>query len=189
METLIGLCMGIGLAAAVGFRVFLPPFVLGCAAALGWIDLPDSLDWMGSRLALTALGAALIVEWFAYLVPWLDNMLDVLATPVAVVAGTLLAAGFLADLPPLLQWTLALLAGGGASATTQSATVVGRGASTAATGGLANPLVSIGEAFASLVTTILTIVVPLAVAAVVTILAVFVALRLRARTSTGRPAT
>jgi hypothetical protein len=175
--------MGIGLAAAVGFRVFLPPLVLGCAAAFGWIDLPDSLEWMGSGLALTAFGAALVVEWIAYMVPWLDNLLDALATPVAVVAGTLLAAGFLTDLPPIMQWTLALLAGGGASATTQSATVVSRGTSTATTGGLANPLVSIGEVFASLVTTILTIVVPLLVAVVVLGLAAFLAFRLRARKS------
>lgn len=171
--------MGIGLAAAVGFRVFLPPFVLGTAAALGLVGLPASLDWLSSGLALTAFGAALALELGAYAIPWVDHLLDAAATPMAVVAGTLLAASFLAELPPLLQWTLAIVAGGGASAATQTATTMGRGASTITTGGVANPMVSAGEAVASLVTTVLTLLVPLAVAALVLLFAGFVVLRVR----------
>ena len=117
------------------------------------------------------------------MIPWVDNMLDTVATPVAVLAGTVLAAGFLTDLPPVLQWTLAIIAGGGASAATQGATSLGRGASTVTTGGIANPLVSAGEAFASFVTTILTIIVPLAVALVVVLLAAVVGFRLRRQRS------
>lgn len=185
IEPLLGICMGIGLAAAVGFRVFLPPLVLGAAAALGMVELPESLEWLASGLALTAFSAALLLELGAYAIPWVDHLLDMITTPLAVVAGTLLAASFLAELPPLLQWTLAIVAGGGASATTQGVTTAGRGASTVTTGGLANPLVSLGEAVASLVTTILTIFVPIAVALVVAALAVFVAVRLRSRQATN----
>jgi hypothetical protein len=166
--------MGIGLAAAVGFRVFLPPLVLGAAAALGLVELPESLHWLSTGLALTAFGAALLLELAGYAIPWIDNLLDTIATPVAVTAGTLLAASFLTDLPPLLQWTLAIVAGGGASATTQGVTTIGRGASTVSTAGLANPIVSLGEAVASLVTTVLTLVAPLLVGFVVIVAAIFV---------------
>jgi hypothetical protein len=159
--------MGIGLAAAVGFRLFIPPLLTGIAAALGLVELPSSLEWLGSGVALTAFGTASLLELAAYGIPWLDNLLDTVATPLSVVAGTLLAAGFLADLPTALQWTLALIAGGGASAATQMATTAGRGASSATTGGLANPVVSMGEAFASVVTTALTLFLPVITASIV----------------------
>jgi hypothetical protein len=179
--------MGIGLAAAVGFRVFLPPLVLGVASAVGLIELPDSLQWLSTGLALTAFGAALLLELAGYAIPWVDNLLDTLATPVAVLAGTLLAASFLTDLPPLLQWTLAIVAGGGASATTQGVSTIGRGASTVSTGGLANPIVSFGEAVASFVTTVLTLVAPLLVGAIVLLAALFVLRRMSQRREGASP--
>jgi hypothetical protein len=174
--------MGIGLAAAVGFRLFIPPLLTGLAAAFGLVELPASLDWLGSGIALTAFGTASVLELAAYAIPWLDNLLDTVAAPLAVAAGTLLAAGFLADLPPALQWTLAIIAGGGASAATQAATTAGRGASTATTAGLANPMISAGEAMASAATTLISLFVPILAAGLVAILGLFVIVRIsRAR--------
>jgi len=183
MDTLLAICLGIGLSAAVGFRIFLPPFVVGLAAALGFIELPASAQWLSSNTALMAFGAAMLIELLAYMIPWVDNLLDTIATPLAVVAGTVLAASFLGEMPTALRWTLALVAGGGASATTQGLTTVTRAASTATTGGVANPLVSGAEAVAALLTTILALIVPVAVAAIVLAVAVFVFWRIGRRRS------
>lgn len=179
METFLAICLGVGLSAAVGFRVFLPLFVVGLASATGFFDLPESAQWLATRTALIAFGLAMLFELIAYMIPWVDHLLDVAATPLAIAAGTLLAASFLGDLPPALRWTLAIVAGGGASATTQGLSVAGRVGSTATTGGLANPLVSTAESVASLVTTLLTLLLPIAVAVTVFTLALLLLFRRR----------
>jgi hypothetical protein len=74
-------------------------------------------------IALAALGTATILEVGAYGIPWLDQLLDLVATPAAVAAGMLAAASVVVDLPPVLKWGAVLLAGG-AAGVTQGATVV-----------------------------------------------------------------
>lgn len=190
MEHFVVLCLGIGLSAAVGFRIFVPPFLLGLASAAGFLDLPSSAQWLASPAAITAFGVAMVVEVLAYLVPWVDNALDTVATPLALIAGTVLTASFLGDLPPALQWTLAVVAGGGASATTQGMTTVTRAASTLSTGGAANPAISAGETVASVATTILATLVPMVVGILVVLLAGYTAsrlVRLRRRHRSGAP--
>lgn len=137
--------LGICLAAATGFRVFAPLLVMGLAAREGALPLGDSFSWITTYPALLMLGVAAVVEVGAYYIPVLDNLLDTIATPVAVLCGILVSAAVMTDLPPMLKWTLAIIAGGGAAGLTQTATAVLRGGSTAATGGLANHILSTGE--------------------------------------------
>jgi hypothetical protein len=179
MEHLFAVCLGIGLSAAVGFRIFVPPFLVGVAAAAGWLELPASAQWLASPIAIVAFGIAMAVEVLAYMIPWVDQLLDTIATPTAVVAGALLTASLLGDLPPALQWTLAIIAGGGASATTQGLTAMTRATSTVTTAGVGNPLVSATETVASVATTILTAFVPIAVAGLVLLLAGFTVWKVR----------
>ena len=178
-DVILALCMGLGLAAASGFRVFLPPFLLSIAVRADVelfvdVDLTNSsLEYFDSNVAVILLGVATIAELAAYYVPWVDNLLDSIASPAAVVAGTGMNAVVLeGNTDPVIQWSLAIIAGGGVTAVVQGATVVTRGVSTAITAGIGNPVVSTGENIASLILSILAIVLaPLAAVVVLILLA------------------
>ncbi len=177
METLLSLLIGFGLAAACGFRVFVPLLVLSLGARTDFgaavFDLAPGFEWLASDAALIAFSAATLLEIAGYYIPWVDNLLDAVATPTAIVAGALVTAStlMLDDVSPFLRWTLAALAGGGTAATFQGVTATLRQISTFSTGGLANPVVSTGEAAASAVLAVLAITLPvLAALLVVTLL-------------------
>jgi hypothetical protein len=179
MEIALSILIGVGLSAACGFRVFVPFLVVSIASLGGHLTLAPGFDWIGTDYALIAFAVATVLEILAYYVPWLDNLLDTIATPVAVVAGTIITASVVHDLSPFLRWTLAVIAGGGAAALVQTATVAVRGASSATTAGVANPVVSTGELAGSVVTSVLAIVVPLLAVALVALGCVVVVRRLR----------
>jgi hypothetical protein len=161
-ETLLSLCVAVGLSAACGFRVFVPLLIASLAAHAGHLKLASGFEWLGSDAAVVALGVATVLEIAAYYIPWLDNALDSVATPAAVVAGTLLTASVATDLSPLLKWSLAVIAGGGSAALVQTGTVLVRAASTVTTGGLANPLLATAELGGSVGLTLLALVAPVA---------------------------
>jgi hypothetical protein len=119
-NTLIELMLAISLSAASGFRVFAPLFALSAAAVLGHIDLPTNFDWIENPQALILFTIALTLEVIGYSIPWFDHLLDVLATPAAIVAGTVVVASVAPDLDPLAKWTLAIVAGGGTAGLTKS---------------------------------------------------------------------
>ncbi len=158
---LLTACLGIGLSAACGFRVFVPMLILSIAAHAGHITLATGFDWIGSTPALVTFSVATALEIGAYYIPWLDNLLDSMASPTAVVAGTVVTASVVTDVSPLMQWAMALIAGGGAAGAVQAATVLVRGTSTAGTGGLANPLVSTAELGGSVFMSVLSIFLPI----------------------------
>lgn len=160
-DTILGLGIGVGLAAASGFRVFVPLLVLSVASRAGYVHLSQGFDWIATTPATVAFGAATVLEIGAYYVPWLDNLLDTIAGPAAVVAGIVASASVLVDVPPLLKWSIAIVAGGAAAGAVQASTSVLRLKSTAVTGGLANPLLATAELVGSLVTSALAIVAPL----------------------------
>src|SRR5262245_28422198 len=143
---LISVAIGLGLAAACGFRVFTPLLIAGIAAHWGSLPLASGFEWLASTPALIAFGTATILEIAAYYFPWLDHALDVVATPAAVLAGMVAAASVMTDLPPLLKWTATIIGGGGVAGLIQAASVLLRFKSTALTGGLGNPVVATGEA-------------------------------------------
>ena len=160
IELAMALAVGVGLAAAAGFRVFVPMLALALAARADLVPLAENLQWLATTPALLALATATLLEIGGYYVPWLDNALDTLATPVAVIAGTLLTASVLTDVDPLLRWALGLIAGGGTAATVQLSSVAVRAASTLTTAGLGNPAVSTVEAGAATLMAVLAIFVP-----------------------------
>jgi len=140
METVLCICIGIGLSAACGFRVFVPLLVMSIASLSGHLTLAPGFDWIGSYPALVTFSVATCLEIGGYYIPWVDHLLDTIATPAAIVAGTVITASMVSDMSPLLKWTLAAIAGGGAAGVVQGTTVLARGASTALTGGLGNPI-------------------------------------------------
>jgi len=157
---LLAAALGISLAAAVGFRVFVPVLVAAVAARVGVLDLPPSFDWLSTATAIAMLAVAAAAEIAAYYIPGVDNLLDTLAAPLAVVAGTMMVAAPLWDLPPLIKWTTAIIAGGGAAGLTQGLTSLLRAKSTLTTGGLGNPVVSTAELGGSLLLSVLALLVP-----------------------------
>jgi hypothetical protein len=161
METLFSICIGVGLSAAVGFRVFVPLLILSIASYAGSLPLSDSFAWVGTLPALIAFSIATLCEVAAYFIPWLDHLLDVIATPAAVVAGTVVTASVVADLNPFLQWSLAIIAGGGTAGLIQGGTGAARAMSTAATGGLGNPIFALVEAVSSIALSLLALLLPI----------------------------
>jgi hypothetical protein len=146
---LLSVLMAIGLAAACGFRVFVPMLVVALAARAELLELSPGFAWIASTPALACVAIATALEIGAYYVPWLDNALDTVATPASIVAGVVVAAAVMVDVDPWLRWTTATIAGGGAAALVQLPTVALRALSSAMTGGTGNPLVSSAEAAAS----------------------------------------
>jgi hypothetical protein len=161
MESLLAVIIGIGLAASCGFRVFVPLLMVSVAARSGHLELAEGFAWMGTWPALVAFAVATVIEIAAYYVPWLDHLLDTITSPAAVVAGTVLFASCVADFDPLLQWSLAIIAGGGAAGIVQGGTIATRVASTATTGGAGNFIVNTLETLAGFAFSILSLVVPI----------------------------
>ena len=188
MDTLLSIGLGVGLAAACGFRVFVPPLAMTLAERVGYLELAEGFAWLDSERALWILAAAMALETLAYFIPFLDNALDTLATPAATGAGILASASVLGDVSPALQWALAAVAGGGTAGLVQSGTVATRAASSTSTSGLGNFLIAAGEALLSVLTSLLALFAPLAALALAALLCFFAARALlrRWRTKTVR---
>ncbi len=160
METVISVLLGIGLSAASGFRVFVPLLGLSIASVTGALNLSGDFVWIGSVPALIAFSVATAVEIGAYYFPWLDNALDTVTTPLAVVSGVVVSLSVYADMSPFVKWSLAIIAGGGVAGFVQAGTISMRALSSGATGGLGNFVIATMEFFGSAVTTFLAIAVP-----------------------------
>ncbi len=164
METfdiIISIFLGIGLAAAVGFRVFLPLLILSLAGYYDIIPLNESWQWVGSLTVVITMGVATLIEIFGYYIPWLDNLLDTIALPLATLAGTAVMVATITDLSPMTTWALAIIAGGGTAAAIKGNTSAARLTSSATTGGIANPVLSTVETGTSIVMAIASIFVPI----------------------------
>jgi Domain of unknown function (DUF4126) len=174
-DTLISICIGIGLATACGLRVFIPLLVVSIVSHFGNLPLSAGFHWMGSTTALIGFSVAAVVEIAGYYIPWVDHALDTIATPAAMIAGTLISVALMSNIDPFYKWSLAIIAGGGMAGLMQGTTVLARGASTATTGGIANPLVSTAELTGSVLLSILALVMPVLVVLVIGVMMFFIA--------------
>jgi hypothetical protein len=188
LDNALGILIGIGLAAACGFRVFVPLLVMGAAARLGWFDPSPGFAWLAATPALVAFGAATLLELAAAHVPWVDHALDVIAAPLAVMAGALTMAGALGEASPLLRWTLALIAGGGTAGLFHGLNAMLRVGSTATTAGFGNPVFAMIESVGAFVLAVVAVLVPLAGVALGVLLAVLIARWRRRRAAGGATA-
>lgn len=166
--------IGIGLAAATGFRVFLPLFAVSLASYLHWIPMSESFEWISGLPALITTGIATVVEILAYYIPFVDHLLDTISVPMATVAGSVLFASQFADLGTFPQWGLALIAGGGTAATISSGFAGIRAASTATTGGLGNSVVGTTETAGAGIMSVLAMAAPVIAAVFALILIILV---------------
>ena len=141
----VSIFLAIGLSAACGFRVFIPPLTYGLLYKAELVQLDTSWNWIGNDWVVAVLFLAAIIEIFGNLIPWVDNLLDILATPTSIMAGTILSASCLSDISPGLQWILSVTSGVLITGGFQLTTISLRGMSSVFTGGLANPIFSIIE--------------------------------------------
>jgi Domain of unknown function (DUF4126) len=162
LDTLVELMLALSLSSAAGFRVFVPLLALSAAAVLGHIDLPTNFDWLENPQALGLFTIAAILEILGYTIPWFDHALDLVATPAAILAGTVMTASLAPEMDPLVKWTLALVAGGGTAGITKAVMNLLRGTSTASTGGLANPIFAALELLVAVTLSALAVTLPIA---------------------------
>jgi|SRR6478672_8739165 len=175
MELFISICIGIGLAAGSGFRIFIPLLAANIASLTGMHQFGSGFDWLNGWTTFYILASASIAEIVAYYIPWLDNVLDHIALPVAVAAGTLLSASFISgDWSPAIKWGLGLLAGGTTAGIIHTGMGFLRLGSTATTGGLANPVVTTAENGASISFSVMALLVPVVLFVIVLILIFYI---------------
>ena len=177
-EILAAVALGIGLSASVGFRVFIPMLVASVAAHFNIIPLTESFSWLGSWPAMISFGTAAVVEVLAYYIPFVDNLLDTVTTPLAVGAGTLLMTSVLPVDNELMKWIMGFVVGGGAAATMQSGSVLSRLTSSKFTAGTANPVVSTGENVAALGSSVTAHFFPPVVAVIFILIAILIFVKL-----------
>jgi hypothetical protein len=174
MEFIFPVLIGVGLSAACGFRVFVPLLALSIANQLGLISLSPGFEWIGTDAATVAFAIATVLEISGYFIPWLDHLLDTIATPAAVLAGVLATASLLDDFSPFARWALAIIAGGGVAGMVQASTVALRGLSFTTTGGLANPAFSLLETLGAVGLSLFAILIPIIAVVLVVALVFFV---------------
>jgi hypothetical protein len=172
----VQVAMGIGLAACAGLRAFLPLLVLGSAGRMGWVPLSTTFEWLASTPALVVFAVAVVVEFLADKIPVVDHALDLLGGILKPMAGTVAAASVLTDLGPLESTVAGLLVGGGSAGLVHLTKAKIRLFSSFTTGGLGNPILSVGEDVASFLGAVIAVVLP--VLALVLIGASFLAMAL-----------
>jgi Domain of unknown function (DUF4126) len=180
----LSIVLGIALAAATGFRIFLPMLIVSVAAYTGHLPLASNFAWLGTPAAVIMLSVAAVAEILAYYIPVVDNLLDALATPAAFVAGAVVSAAVMTDVPPMVKWTAAVIAGGGIAGLTQGLTGMLRAHSTVLTGGLGNSVIATAELGGALLITFLALAAPVAAIALV-ILFMWLTIRLLRRVFRG----
>ena len=185
MDIAIGICLGLGLAASSGFRVFVPLLAANIASLAGIVHLTSGFEWMGSWPAFAVFLSATVIEIGAYYIPWLDNALDTIAIPLAAIAGTLLSVAFFTDLPPMVQWTLGIILGGGSAAVIKTGASMARLKSSVFTAGWANWIVATFEHIASIIMSVLTILIPIVMGVLALGVLGYFAYRLTLKKKTG----
>jgi hypothetical protein len=168
--------LGIGLSACCGFRVFIPMLAGALASHFGVFTLPADLQWLSGWPSIICFGTAAVAEVLAYYVPFIDNALDTIATPLSVAAGTVLATSILPldNQEPLLRWGAGFIAGGASAGVIQLGTGLLRLFSSKATVGAGNVVVSSTENAAAITGSVLSFFIPVVVALVVLILMVWI---------------
>ncbi len=165
-EFLPALALAIALAASAGLRAWLPLLLASGLARLGVLDLGPSFQFLASNKALVLFGVATAIELVGDKIPAVDHALDLIGTPLRPAAGALLAASILGTVSdPLTSIVLGTAVGAPSALVPHAAKSALRAASTATTGGLANPLLSFIEDGISIALFVLAVLVPVLVVA------------------------
>jgi Domain of unknown function (DUF4126) len=160
LSVVMSIAAGLALAAAAGFRAFVPLLAAGLAIHFGYMEPARGFDWLGEPVVLVALSVATAAEIAAYYLPGVDHVLDLIGAPVAVAAGIVAAAGVMVGLPEWLRWLTAIGAGGAIATAGHALNAVGRAKTGATSGGLGNPVYATAELGGSLLFAALALLLP-----------------------------
>jgi hypothetical protein len=92
METLFMVGIGVGLSSVAGIRAYLPLALVGLFARLGLFTLSAPFDLLDDWLVVGALLVLALLESGLDKLPALDPVLDIVQTPLRIVAGAVLFA-------------------------------------------------------------------------------------------------
>lgn len=179
VSVLLSVATGLALAAAAGFRAFVPLFAASLAIHFGYVEAAPGFDWLGEPIVLVALGVATLTEITAYYVPGVDHVLDLMGAPVAIAAGIVAAAGVIVGLPDWLRWFTAIGAGGAVATAGHALNAVGRAKTGLASGGFGNPVYSTAELGGSVLLASLAFLLPLLAVIAVAVIVVWLLQRRR----------
>ena len=171
MDVLDGLLVAIGVAAAAGLNAPLPLLLLGALDRwTGLVDLAAPWDALAQPEWLGLLAALTVLDVVGDKVPAIDHVLHLLGLVAAPIAGALaaMAGASPTDLAPVI----AAVAGAIVAEGTHAARAGIRPVSTATTGGVGNPVLSVFEDLTSAVLTVLAVVVPVLAVLLVVVIAV-----------------
>jgi large-conductance mechanosensitive channel len=158
-EAAIGLMTALGLSTATGLNAYLPLLILGGLAR--WTDLimlEAPYDTLSEPGVMIAIGVIAIVDFVGDKVPALDSLLHAIGLVVAPVAGALVALAATGN--DVVDPAFAVVVGVAAAGATHGARTIVRPASTAFTGGVGNPVLSLGEDTVSTVLAFSAVIVP-----------------------------
>lgn len=157
METILAICIGLALSAIVGFRIFTPLLITGIFVHLDWVTLSEGFSWIGSTPAIIAFAVATLFEIAVNYIPGLGSFMKMVSTPIAALAGILLTASFIGDMSPFLEWSIAIIGGGGVATASHATITAAKGVSEAA---LMSPAVSAAEDATATIAPILIFIAP-----------------------------
>ena len=180
-----GILAAFGLAAATGLNAYLPLLIVGLLARYTTlITLKAPWSALANPAVLVVLAALLAIEMTVDKIPAVDTVNDVIQTLFRPAAGAILFAAssnIISDVSPVLAMICGLVIAGGV----HTAKSVSRPAVTAGTLGTANPVVSLAEDAVSGVTTVLAVVAPVLLAALI-VLGAYWVIRWRRRKKRDR---
>ncbi len=168
--------LGLGLASATGLRTFLPLLMLALSAKFEMfgVRLIDQMDWLVSWPAIAALATATVAEFAGDKVPAIDHGLNAIGYVTRPIAGAVAAGSVFWNVDPSAAAIAGLIVGAPAALAFNAAQTGVRVGSTATTGGLGNPFVSLVEDVLAFLTVIVAFLAPIVIPIVVVILIVVV---------------
>lgn len=168
--------LGLGLASATGLRTFLPLLMLALAARFGLfgVDLNDQMAWLADWPAIAALGVAAVIEFAGDKIPVVDHGLNVMGAFTRPVAGAVAAGSVFAGVDPTTAAIAGVIVGAPTAFAFNAVQGGARLTSTATTGGLGNPVLSLIEDGLAFLTVILALAAPVLVPVLLIVLAVLV---------------
>lgn len=177
------LLTGLGLALPAGLNAYIPLLIVALADRYtGLIHLSEPYDALSSPVAIVVIGILLIVELLADKIPMVDHVNDLIQSAIRPAAGAILLMAS-TEAVQSINPVVAMLLGLSVSGSVHVAKASFRPIVTATTGGLGNPVVSAVEDGAAIGMSVIALIAPILIAAVLVAILAAVVVLLRKRRS------
>jgi hypothetical protein len=183
----MGIFSAFGLSASAGLNAYIPLLVVALLARFTHlIKLNPPWDALSSWWIIALLVVLSLIEFFADKIPAVNHVNDAIQTFIRPAAGAILfaaSAQTITDVHPVLSLAAGLLVAGGVHAVKALAV---RPAVTATTAGVGNVPVSIAEDAIATILSIVSVVVPVLITAIVVLICAWIIMKMLRRTSEKR---